>query len=46
MSCLCVSSQVGDAPYGLDELCSAVVFSQRNLQARCVTVLDNGHLQQ
>lgn len=46
LSCLCVSSQIGDTPYGLDELCSTLVFSQRNLQTWCVTVLDHSHLQQ
>lgn len=44
-SCLCVSSQVADAPYGLDELCYSLVFPKRNLQPRCVTVLYHSHLQ-
>ena len=44
--CLCVSSQVVDALYGLDELCSALVYPQRNLQARSVAVLDHTDLQQ
>lgn len=45
VSCLCVSSQVVDAPYGLDEVCSTLVLPQRNLQTRSVAVLDHTHLE-
>lgn len=46
LSYLCVSPQVGDALYGLDELCSSLVFTQRDLQTWSVAVLDHSHLRQ
>lgn len=46
LSYLCVSSHVGDALYGLDELGSTLMSPQSNLQSRSVTVLDHSDLQQ
>lgn len=45
LSYLCVSSQVCDALYGLNELCPTLVFPQRDLQSWGITVLDHSYLQ-
>lgn len=45
LPCLCVSPQVFNAPYGLDERRFTLVFPQRNLQTRSVAVLDHPHLE-
>lgn len=45
-ACLRVSSQVGNALDGSDELVFFLMSPERDLQARGIAVLDQAHLQQ